>query len=432
MKKFLCIIIAFPAFVSIHAQLLTVENAIDITLKNNFNIQVARNNADIDKTNNTPGNAGMLPTIGATGTGSLTQSNLIQKIAGSDSLRKYPDVIGKSVNSGIALSWTLFDGGKMFITKNKLGEIEALGELQFKDTLMQAVYNAVTAYYNVVSQKQQLASINEVISYNTELVKILQTSFNAGLSPKTGLLQAQIDLNVYKENAINQQSVILTSKRALNQILSRDVNISFEVSDSIPLKSLPDIKYLSQKIDSVNINILEMQKTAEIARLTSKEFTTLRLPKITFNTGYNILLSTNSGGFGLLYNRNLGPSIGATISIPIYQGGNINRQITVAKLQYQQALTGSEAIKLAVNMQLQNALTTYENQMQLLNIEKDNVALAKENLQIAIQRLRLGQSTILEVRLAEDSYEQSRTRLTTFEFNLKTAETKLRQLISDL
>jgi outer membrane protein TolC len=430
MKRILIFSIFVIATNIIQAQVLTIENAIDIALKNNFNIHVARSNADVDKANNTAGNAGMLPNIAANGSSTYSQNNLdIQPLSGNSI--KSPDAATKALTGNITLSWVLFDGGKMFITKNKLSEIEALGEFQFKDTVMQEVYNVVSAYYNIVSQKQQLSAINDVIKYNTELVKILQTSFNAGLSPKTSYLQAQIDLNVYKENALNQQSVIIAAKRALNIILSRDADFAFDVSDSIPLGNMPDKNTLQQKLDSVNISILEMQKSVEIFRLTSKEFSTLRYPKIIFNSALNISQTHNSTGT-YIQNNSYGPSFGATITIPIYQSGNINRQVEVANLQYQQALYGLQATKLGVNMQLQNALTAYNNQLQLLTIEKDNVALAKENLDISIERLRLGQTTILEVRQAEDSYEQSRTRLTAFEYNLKIAETKLKQLISQL
>ena len=82
--------------------------------------------------------------------------------------------------------------------------------------------------------------------------------------------------------------------------------------------------------------------------------------------------------------------------------------------------------------QLQNALTQFENQKQLLTIEKDNAVLAKENLEITIQRLRLGQTTSLEVSLAEGSFVESLTRLINFEYNLKVAETKLKQLLARL
>ena len=93
-----------------------------------------------------------------------------------------------SFNAGVELNWTLFDGGKMFITKNKLNEIQALGEIEFKDQVLQTVFNVIVAYYEVVREKQQLVSINEVISKNEASVNILKTSFGAGLSPKTNLI----------------------------------------------------------------------------------------------------------------------------------------------------------------------------------------------------------------------------------------------------
>ncbi|MCX6259175.1 MAG: TolC family protein, partial [Bacteroidia bacterium] len=111
-----------------------------------------------------------------------------------------PDAHSNSFSAGVVLNWTLFDGGKMFITKSKLKEIEALGEIQFRDKVEQTTYDVIVAYYDVVRQKQELTSLNEVITYNLERVKLNQISFDAGLSPKTNLLQAQIDLNVYKEN----------------------------------------------------------------------------------------------------------------------------------------------------------------------------------------------------------------------------------------
>jgi outer membrane protein TolC len=217
----------------------------------------------------------------------------------------------------------------------------------------------------------------------------------------------------------------------LNQLLSRDANINFEVTDTIALGNLPDKNIFLQKLDSANISLLEMQKNVEISRLAVKEFSTMRYPKITLNSAYNISQTNNNFGT-LLQNNFYGPNLGATISIPIFQAGNINRQVSVAKLQYQESLYGFQNLKLGINLQMQNVLTLYDDQLQLLRIEQGNVALAKENMDISIQRLRFGQTTILEVRQAEESYEQSRTRLTNFEYTLKITETKLKQLISDL
>jgi len=426
----LSLIIFFP-LITFAQNVLTVDEAVNIALKNNFDILVARNNADIDKINNTPGNAGMLPNLAINGSDNYSPgTNIEQKLPGGTS-SSTSNSQSNSINATAGLSWTLFDGGKMFVTRKKLSEIQELGEIQFKEQVLQTEYNVILAYYDVIRQKQELTSINEVITYNLDRVKISQTSYNAGLSSKTSLLQAKIDLNVYQENAINQQSVILASKRTLNNFLGRSADILFEVPDSIPLDFLPDKKGLSQKLDSFNTSILASQKQINVSKLSLKEMNTLLLPKINFNAGYGMSQSNTPSGATLMY-RSYGPQIGGSISIPIFQAGNANRQIKTAKIQLQSAEYDLESTRLQMNEQLQNALTQFENQKQLLSIEKDNAILAKENLEITIQRLRLGQTTSLEVSLAEGSFVESLTRLINFEFNLKVAETKLKQLIAGL
>jgi outer membrane protein TolC len=412
-------------------KVLSSEDAISIALKYNYDILVARNSATTDSVNNTPGNAGMLPDVTISSAESYsTATKLHQKFSDGSTLSS-SNTQSNSLNANIGLSWTLFDGGKMFVTKRKLSEIQELGEIQFRDRVLQTVYDVILAYYDVVRQKQELASINEVITYNLDRVKISQTSFDAGLSPKTNLLQAKIDLNVYQENAINQQSIILAAKRSLNQLLGRNTDVQFEVLDSIPISESLDNRVLSQKIDSSNTSILAYQKQIDVDKLSIKEMNSMLLPKIFFNTGYGLFQSNSPDGNPLV-NRTIGPSIGGTVSIPIYQGGNAIRQIKVAKIQLQSDQYNLENVRLKVNQQLQNALTQFENQLNLLKIEKDNAILAKENLEISIQRLRYGQTTSLEVSLAENSFVDSLTRLINFEYNLKVAETKLKQLLARL
>jgi outer membrane protein TolC len=244
-------------------------------------------------------------------------------------------------------------------------------------------------------------------------------------------LQAKIDLNVYQENAINQQTIIIASKRTLNQLLGRNADIQFDVLDSIPINELVDKKELAQKLDSGNTSILAYKKQVDVSKLSLKEMYTLLFPKINFNAGYG-LFQSNTPESNPLRSRTIGPSFGGTISIPIYQAGNAGRQIKTAKIQLQSDEYNLESIKLQMNQQLQNALTQFENQLQLLRIEKDNAILAKENLEISIQRLRYGQTTSLEVSLAEGSFVDSLTRLINFEYNLKVAETKLKQLLARL
>ena len=412
-------------------KLITAEDAVAIAMKNSYDVLISGNDADIARLNNTSGNAGMLPTVAVSGSDRYSLNNSLIKQS-SDVNIKTANAGTNAINAGVELNWTLYDGGKMFVTKNKLEEIEALGEIQFRNQVMQTVYSVVVAYFNVVKQQQQLVSFNKVISYNQERVTILQTSFNSGASAKNNLLQAKIDLNVSKENAITQQSIIISAKRNLNQILSLNIDsTAYGVIDSIPLNYKPDQAELHDQIYKNNTNILLLQKEIDIAKLSIDEFKADRLPQLNFNTGYGYQYSSNNYGT-TLSNRSFGPHIGGSISIPVFQGGNTLRMIATSKIQLQSAEYDLENSKILVNTQLQNALTDFENQQNLLLIEQENSELVKENLEISMQRLRFGQTTALEVRQAQQSYEDSLTRLINFKYNLKVSETKLRQLIAAL
>jgi len=416
---------------TIQAQnVLTPEKAVNIALKNNFDILIARNDADIARMNNTKGNAGMLPTINVNGSGSYSYDNVYQKLS-NGTINKYSSQSSTMVATNTELSWTLFDGGRMFVTKNKLNEIQALGGLQFQAKVLETLYNVIAAYYDIVKQKQQLNSINEAINYNKERVTIAQTGFDAGSLLKNDLLQAKIDLNVAMENAINQQYAINEAQKTLNRMLGQDPNALFEVSDSIPLLYTPDSNELLQKLNSSNASILSFQKQIDIARLTLKENQKAYSPTLSFKGGYYLSQTANSEGSSLR-NRSYGPQVGGTLSIPLYNGGETKRKISIAKKELQSAEYDLENVKLQMNTELQNTLTDFQNQQHLLNIEKDNNKLAKENMEISLQRLRLGQTTSLEVHQAQESYVQSFTRLINFEYNLKIAETKLKQLIASL
>jgi outer membrane protein TolC len=418
-------------FSSVNAQnTLTLDDAVKISLKNNFDILVAHNDAAIDKANNTPGNAGMLPTVALTGSVDYGITNTYLK-SSPDVVSDYPSLSTTMLSGGAQLSWNLYDGGKMFVTKNKLTEIQALGEIQFRDKVLQTLYNVIAAYYDVVRQKQQLISINEAMNYNKDRVTISQAGFNAGSLVKTDLLQAKIDLNVNTENAIDQQFAIDVALKTLNQLLGQKEDKLYEISDSIPLGYSPDKDDLLKKIDQSNTGILSYQKQIEIAQLALKENKSLYLPSFNMKAGYYGSQTVNSSG-STLSTSSVGPQIGGTLVIPIYSGGETKRKVAVAKIQAETAGYNLQNIKLQIKTLLINTLTDFENQQKLLKIESENNVLAKENILISLERLKQGQTTSLEVHLSQEDYVQSSTRLINFRYNLKLAETKLKQLISVL
>ncbi|MBN1182064.1 MAG: TolC family protein [Bacteroidales bacterium] len=409
-------------------KILTIEEAVNIAMKNNYNILVAWNEADIAKANNTPGNAGMLPSVNISSSGNYESNNVYQEQS-SGEITEYNPLTSTSLNAGAQLTWTLYDGGKMFVTKQKLSEIQALGEIKFRESVVQTLFDVYATYYDIVKQKHQLAFINEVINLNQERVIIAQTGFDAGTMAKTDLLQAKIDLNVALENAINQEYVIITTKNELKVLLGVTPEDDFDVSDSIPFADIPDRDDIIQKIDSTNTRILAYKKQLEITGLSLKEANRLFYPKIDLRAGYYYMQTNNSDG-SVLQNSYTGPQIGGTITIPLFNGNETRRKVQIAQLEMESAKYDLQNILLQVDKELENALTEFENQKKLMEIEKENNELARENFEISLQRMKLGQTNTLEVHQAQENFVQSSTRLFNFEYNLKLAELKLKQLLA--
>jgi outer membrane protein TolC len=188
---------------------------------------------------------------------------------------------------------------------------------------------------------------------------------------------------------------------------------------------------LMNKLSTDNPSVLEYQQQVDIAKLSIGEYQSYRLPKLNFVTSYNFQQNDNSAST-VLTNRTYGPLVGGSLVIPVYQAGNALRQVRTAKIQLQSSRFLLDEVKLAAITQLKTALTQFEDQKTLLVIETDNLSLAKENLRISLERLRLGQTTALEVRQAQESYANSLARYYDFEFNIKVAETRLKQLVAGL
>lgn len=427
MRSRLIILLVLCGVVSMAQGVLTPEQAIEIALKNNYDILLAKNDAEIAARNNTPGNAGMLPRVDAYVTDNFTLNNLNQKLTtGTEIKRNNAD--GNTVGASVALNWTLFDGLRMFATKGRLNKLEEIGELQYKDQIQTAVADVLNSYYGIVGAKQQLVAIQEAISISEERVKLADMKFQVGTAGKTDLLQAKVDLNAQKSNAINQRKVIAQRKAALNAILSRPAETDFDVLDTIPFNSNLG---LTADLDSKNFQLQAAMKNVDVAKYQKKEAFSFLLPDLTGTVGYGYTRAQNSAGFSL-FNQSYGLNAGFTLHIPLFNGLNTLREVKIASINIQNSQFNLERARFQVKLSYYNALRDYQDAKEILVLEEENIQLADENQKIALERFRLGQSTAIELREAQISYVEAKTRLVNARYGAKIAENELLRLQGEL
>ncbi|MCE9537595.1 MAG: TolC family protein [Bacteroidetes bacterium] len=407
-------------------QKMTIENAIEIALKSNYDIVISKNLATQNSNNNTLGNAGMLPKIDLNASGSLANNATKQEFSNGLVVDKN-GVQSKNITTGAYLTWTVFDGLKMFATHEKLQEIERMGELNAKIQIENTIVKVIAAYYSIVMQKQLIIGLKENMSVSEERLKIAQKKFDIGAISKADVLQAKVDLNALRSDLMRQNTLLYDAKANLNQLLIQPVEQDIDVFDSIPLMNQYKYEDLKNAIMTNNSDLLFAQKNIEISKYMIKEGKSMAYPKLNLNANYIFSRSQNQAGFSLL-NQNLGLNLGFTASWTIFNGFITSNSVKNLQLNLENSTYEFENLKTITQLNLMKAFKKNQDDIAILKLEEENQLLAKENLEMALERFRLGASTSIELKVAQESYEGSIKRLSDSRFNAKISETQLLKL----
>lgn len=411
-------------------QLLTLEEAIEITLANNYEIRLSKNSAKADSIGVSPGYAGMLPRVFA----QATTNNSIQNISQTRSdgnVIELDNAKNNNLSYGVGLDWTIFDGLRMFAQYDRLKELEKLGKMGLQSTLLNRVGDVMIVYYDLVQQQQQLRALDSTLVISEQRVELADNRFKIGKASKLEVLNAQVDLNTDKTLHIKQSELYTNTKIQLNDIMARDSHVDFKVSDEVMIATDLQLDELERLAAEQNPELLAQLINKRISELELKQIKGNRYPRIAATTGYNFSDSESSLGFTTKNNAR-GWSYGFSASIDIFNGSNQNRDEKRAKLQIENATIAIERQSQAIKHQLHTVFQTYLTNLSLIELETNNEEMAKENLDITLAKYRIGTIPTIEFRTAQLNYINASLRLSNAKYQAKLSEVTLRQLAGNL
>lgn len=411
-------------------EILTVEDAVKIALENNFDIQIASNNAKIDATNVSLANAGILPNLDAV----LTNSNSIldtKQTQSDGSIKELNNAKNMNLSYGLALNWTVFDGFKMFAKHEQLKQIEQLGNTELQFTILNKVGTVLETYYQIVQQQQQLKVLDTTLVISQLRLNLAKNRYTIGKASKLEVLNAEVDWNTDNTNLLRQKELYSNTKTALNEILARDLTSEFMVSEEVVIDKSLQFADLKTKVSSQNPQLQMQLLNKRIAELSLKQIKGDRYPTIGLTSGYNFTRSESSLGFvsqstgnGLVY--------GVNARMNIFNGSLQNRNEKVAKINVENAGIYVEQQKMQLESQLLSAYTTYLTNIQLTELEDKNEKIAEQNLDITLEKFKIGTITTVEFRTAQLNYVNAKFRNNSAQFQAKISEIALKELAGNL
>ena len=407
-----------------------LEDAIARALRQNFDVRIVRLGADSAAVTNHFAFGAFLPTINAQGSvsGGINDSKAIQF---NDSTRIAEGATSDNLAGAVQLNWTLFDGTRMFATRQRISQLAQLGVIRVQNQMMNSVAAVASNYFNIVRQKQQLKAVMELMAVNEERVKLAEKKLQVGVGAKPELLQAKVDLNTQRTIAIQQETLIQQLKDQLNGLLGMTLPETYDVSDTIPINLAITRDEILANIENTNQTLAVAKQNIAITKTQIWEARAARSPVISFNSSYQYTRTNNylqTSPFNLKYSRGNGLNYGVLVTIPIFNSFNATRLIDLAQIREQRAELVYNQQLTAATVSVRNAYIAYDNAKRTLQISEENIIVAKENVYIALETFRRGVSTFIELRTAQQTTVDAYNQLIVARYNAKVAEIELLRL----
>jgi outer membrane protein TolC len=442
-EKRTCFLLLFIIFFTASAYSQTEErrvisNVIDlreclrIGLENNFDLQIARNQELVSENNVTLGNAGYLPQVSVSSGYNLRSSNTDQIPAEGDEVVENRNSNTQTLDAGINLNWSLFEGFRVQTNYKRLKELQSAGELYTRLEMENLIANLTAEYYNYVQQQIRLGNLQYAVSLSKERLRIVEARYQVGSLSRLDLQQAKVDFNTDSSQLIQQYEILNRSRIKLNELMGVDVESEFIAQDTTIIfnESLAKDELFDRtmaqntflQISESNLTLSEL----ELRNLRSRNYPYLRL-----NAGYGFThYNYNSGN--LERQRNWGPNVGLTLGYTLFDGFNRKREQKNQQIIIRNRELEVERDKLVIESDFANMWMAYQNNIELTNLEIESLENATINYEIAMERYRIGDLSGIELREAQNSLLEAEQRLLTAQYNTKLYEISLMQISGNI
>lgn len=405
----------------------TLKEFINTALEKNYQIRILRNEEQIASGSNTLGNAGFLPSLDIDGTGSYSLNNIRQGFS-DGTTRTGNNAANFNVSAQALIDWTLFDGFYVRAKRKQLGFLEQMGRVNAKFYIEQTVADIAMSYNQLIYEQQLLANYQRSMQISAYRLRIEKKRKEVGSGKGVDYAQALVDYQTDSIRYLAQQNAIQTLKIELNRILNNDLEGELNVVDiDFRVNPLADKDSMMASISASNQQ-LEQQRLAELIAETDLRMAKAdRYPTVNLFAGYKYTDTYSAVGF-FKSNRNYGPTMGASISFNLYNGGKTNVAIKNSRMYAENATLSKEQTNHNLDADVLKYYGQYVSVLERVQLAESNVSESRKVYDIAEQQLRQGTINGYDFRLTQLTLLESQLSLMQLQYTLKTIEINLNRV----
>jgi len=412
-------------------EVLPKEQAIQLTLENNFDIKVASNFLQMAENNAQILNSGFLPII--TGIAGVEYSNQNQEATfQSGEVGAIRGAETDLYNASVNLDYTIFDGLGRRYTYKSLKEQRDLSQLEVRETIEITMLQLFTVYYEVARLTENVSVLEETLRNTKDRLRRAEYQFEYGQTSRLEVLNAQVDITTDSVNLMNARQQLANAKRDLNVVMNTDLERQIVVDTTVKFINTLVIETFLKEAEVNNVTLLQAEQNIKVSDYNKKASKAVFLPSLGLTGRYgweegnfpetNFLASRTSYGF----------TGGLNLTWNLFDGGRGITNVKNAKIDYNNQVLLKEQLKVQVKRNIANAHGNYQNRLAIFHLQQQNVTTTQNNYERSNEQYKIGQISSLELRQAQINLLNAQTTKNLAKYEAKLAELEVLQLTGQL
>ncbi|MDF0715296.1 TolC family protein [Muricauda sp. 334s03] len=426
------ILLFFAPLAHAQDQVLSKEEAIEMVLEGNLDIQVARNTKVIDDNNANILNSGYLPSVTGNASGSIDKQNSEGVLASGDT-RTAEGAETRRYSASVDVNYTLFDGLGRYYNYKSFQERSEQSELEVRQTIENTILQLFTVYYEAARLTENTATLEQALEISKDRFKRAQYQFEYGQNTGLDVLNAEVDINTDSINLLNSRQELRNTMRDLNLILNRDLSAQFATDTTVAFVPGLQMENMYNEAQMNNVRLQIVEKDINMGLNDIRVAKSGYLPTIGLTGTYGWNESNNNSPLAFtLQNTSTGVTGTVNLTWNLFDGGTTITGIKNAKIAYKNQEIAKKQIQLEVERDIRNAWDSYTNALYVLEVQEKNLQTNQNNFKRTDERYKMGQVTSIEFRQAQLNLLNAELAKSQAKYNAKLAELQMLQVSGQL
>lgn len=370
----------------------SLDDCINHALENNIQVKQANLSAARSEVQASQSRDNRLPSVSASvrqnfgwSKGLDMQTNSYGNLSGSN-----------STNYSVSSNVTLFNG---FRLQNavKQSEINVEADKLYAETVKESVeLNVMNAFLQVIYAEEQVKNAEKQLESTNEQLALAQARFDLNSISRSDLLQIESQLASEKLTLVNAQKQLSMSKVNLQQLMELPVSEAFIVaSPNIDALMQQDVSLSAAAIYETALKVKpqigEAKLNIQSAEIDAKIAQAAALPSLSMDAGIGTGFSSSNSNFNYVnqLNNSISPSVGLSLSIPIFQKNQVKNNVALAKIGIDNATLSELNTRNQLRKEIEQAYTDavsaqiqYQGSIEQLNATTESYKVAEEKFKL--------------------------------------------------